>query len=530
MRPRHRLTRFTPCCSPICSATTSTRRRYTESSRGSTGWGRSRRRTIPPRWTGRTACLMPSLTSPRCTGGRSSLTKTTRHSSAARGSTCCRFCSGWIPMPRGCPEPTGRPSLVRWAGTVWLFRSFLRVEELAPAVASILERWIRHSKAISKIAAPELRGRMERLAAATEGRYQNVADLARTVRFHYLDEPEMRKAASMDYAQMQRHLEALRADPGGPGRQRRIGALLSSGLPLQAMVLRQRLGSRRPTMPTDAYREVLLEVVTRRFYQIRDLRDLTFSWHEGHLLCSADYEVNGRPIHLVVAHLPLAEMPGLDTAVASHLADVEPGRNVVVDAHTWRYGETPSDADTGAQIANLLRDCEFGRRLWRLDITVTSVRSGSGRIRSGSQSVTFRQRRDGRFAEELIYRNLHPMIAKRFDLWRLGNFKLQRLPSAADVHVFHGVALDNPEDHRLFALAEVRDLVQVRDTSGAVSYPRLELVGLSAISAMRHALTTFPAGDPPIANRIVMYVLPPWDIPPEKWPDIARSFGPLAIA
>ena len=416
------------------------------------------------------------------------------------------------------------------AATVWLFRSFLRVEELAPAVAHILERWIRHSKAISKIAAPELRGRMERLAAATEGRYQNVADLARTVRFHYLDEPEMRKAASEDYAQMQRHLEALRADPGGPGRQRRIGALLSSGLPLQAMVLRQRLGSRRATMPTDAYREVLLEVVTRRFYQIRDLRDLTFSWHEGHLLCSADYEVDGRPIHLVVAHLPLAEMPGLDTAVASHLADVEPGRNVVVDAHTWRYGETPSDADTGAQIADLLRDCEFGRRLWRLDITVTSVRSGSGRIRNGSQSVTFRQRRDGRFAEELIYRNLHPMIAKRFDLWRLGNFKLQRLPSDADVHVFHGVALDNPEDHRLFALAEVRDLVQVRDTSGAVSYPRLELVGLSAISAMRHALTTLPAGDPPIANRIVMYVLPPWDIPPEKWPDIARSFGPLAIA
>ena len=415
------------------------------------------------------------------------------------------------------------------AAVVWLFRSFRRVEELTPAVASILERRIRHSKALGQLAVPELRGRMERLAAATQGRYQNVADLARTVRFHYLDEPMLRAAASQDYAQMERHLDALRANPGGPGRQDRIAALLSSRQALQTMVLHHRLGTRR-TAPTDAFREVLLEVVTRRFYQMRDLRDLTFSRHEGHLLCSADYEVDGRPIHLVVAHLPLLEMPGLDTAVAMHLADVDPSRNVIVDAHTWRDGETPSDADTGAQIADLLRDCEFGRRLWRLDVTVTSVTSRSRRMRLGTQSATFRQRRDGRFVEQLIYRNLHPMVAKRFDLWRLANFRLQRLPSAADVHVFHGVAHDNPEDHRLFALAEVRDLVPVQDASGAVSYPRLELVALSAVSAMRHALTAIPAGDPPIANRIVLYVQPPWDIPPEKWPDVARSFAPLAVA
>jgi acetyl-CoA carboxylase carboxyltransferase component/biotin carboxyl carrier protein len=412
---------------------------------------------------------------------------------------------------------------------VWLFRSFRRVQELTPAVTNILERRIRHIKTLGGLAVPELRGRMERLAAATEGRYQNVTDLARIVRFHYLDEPVLRAAASRDYAQMERQLEALRADPAGPGRERRIATLMSSGLPLQAMVLRHRLGIRRAA-PTEAFREVLLEVVTRRFYQIRDVRDLAFSRYEGHLLCSADYEVDGRPIHLVVAHLPLAEMPGLDTAVAKHLTDVDPSRNVVVDAHTWRYGEIPSDADTGAQIADLLRDCEFGRRLRRLDVTVTSVTSSSGRMRHGSQSVTFRQRRDGRLVEEMIYRNLHPMIAKRIDLWRLANFELQRMPSAADVHVFHGVAQDNPEDHRLFALAEVRDLVRVRDASGAVSYPRLELLGLSAMSAMRDALAAIPADQPPSANRIVLYVLPPWDIPPEEWPDVARSFAPLASA
>ena len=81
------------------------------------------------------------------------------------------------------------------------------------------------------------------------------------------------------------------------------------------------------------------------------------------------------------------------------------------------------------------------------------------------------------------------------DLWRLANFRLRRLPSAADVHVFHGVAHDNPDDQRLFALAEVRDLVPARHAFGTVSYPRLELMGLSAISAMRQALAAIPGND-----------------------------------
>jgi hypothetical protein len=93
-----------------------------------------------------------------------------------------------------------------------------------------------------------------------------------------------------------------------------------------------------------------------------------------------------------------------------------------------------------------------------------------------------------------------------------GNFRLRRLRSAEDVYVFHGVARDNPGDHRLFALAEVRDLTPARGAAGTVRYPRLELMGLIALSAMLEALTAFPGRDRPAANRIVLYVRPPWDV------------------
>ena len=411
---------------------------------------------------------------------------------------------------------------------VWLFRSFQRVGELTPAVTSILERRVRHRESLRQLAAPELRARLDLLAAATQGRYQDVADLARDVRFHYLDEPLLRADVANEYAEMEGHLEALRADPGGPGRLDRIGELVWCRQALQTMLLRHWLAT-GPAASADAFREVLLEVVTRRFYRIRDLRDLTVAGHGAQLWCSADYEVDDRRIHLVVAYLPLAELPGLSAAMARHLAEAEPGRKVVVDLHTWRRGGMLSDDDAAAQIAGLLSRCEFSRRLWRLDVTVTST-TGSAAGRCGTQHVTFRQRGDGGFEEDLIYRNLHPMLAKRLDLWRLANFRLRRLPSADDVHVFHGIARDNPEDQRLFALAEVRDLIPVRDAAGAVSYPRLELMGLSAISAMRQALAAMPADHKPAANRIVLSVRPLWDIPPQQWPDVARSFAPVAVA
>ena len=60
-------------------------------------------------------------------------------------------------------------------------------------------------------------------------------------------------------------------------------------------------------------------------------------------------------------------------------------------------------------------------------------------------------------------------------------------------------------------------------------YPRLELMGLEALSAMREALATFDGRDRPAANRIVLYVRPPWDVPRDAWTELARSLAPLAI-
>ena len=94
-----------------------------------------------------------------------------------------------------------------------------------------------------------------------------------------------------------------------------------------------------------AFRKVLLEVYARRYYRIRELRNLRFDEHDGQLLCAADYDWENKHIHLVVAYSRARRGCRMwRTAVAAHLDARPEDRQVVVDLTTWRAGpHTPVD-------------------------------------------------------------------------------------------------------------------------------------------------------------------------------------------
>ena len=425
----------------------------------------------------------------------------------------------------------------------WMFRSFGRVRGMAPMVLDLLLRRLRYREELAPVAGPDLRARFDRLSAATQGWLPAVAELARDVRFRYLDEPILEVAAAEVYADMDEQLEALREDPFGPDRRQRVDRLVQCPRPMRGMLLRQwlaSLGRDADDSGGAAFRQVLLEVYARRFYRIRPLGRAAFhagvGEHDRHQFAVTEYEHDGMVVHLVVAYTPLATLPQLSRAVASHLAGLDreaaplggAERKIVVDVTMWRYGECPPIQDTASEVSELLLECRFGRTLHRLDVTVTSA-FGPVAEHLRTQHLTYRQSPAGVFTEEMLYRNLHPMLAKRLDLWRLGNFRLTRLSSVEDVYLFLGEAHDYPKDRRLFALAEVRDLTSVRDpVSGTVSYPLLERMGLQALAAMRSALSRWSPRERPVANRLVLAIRPAWVVPQEDWRPLIRMFAPLA--
>jgi acetyl-CoA carboxylase carboxyltransferase component len=404
-----------------------------------------------------------------------------------------------------------------------LFGSQERRIQLARVVTGILERRLRYRDLILPFVDDSTRTRYDRLTASTHDQLEYLADLARDARFRFIDEPVVEAGRAQTQARMEAHLDALAEDPHRPERAERIAALVEAPQPMRHLLLRRRMASADKELQA-----TLLEIRARRWYRTRPIRDLQVVEVDGVMLCHADYDFEGRSIHLVLAFTALEDVAAVGTAVAHHFADVDPDRHPIIDVMTWRAESQPNGDDLCALVADLVSSWDLGRPIWRLDVTVTSTAADVD-PENQTQYFTFRADAHGALAEDRFYRNLHPMLAKRLELWRLGNFELTRLPSLEDVYVFHGVARENPKDHRLFALAEVRDMTVVPDSfGGAPGYPNLWRMGLQAIIAMRRARATFPERARPQANRITLFVRPPWTVPREHWSDLADMMIPLA--
>jgi acetyl/propionyl-CoA carboxylase alpha subunit/acetyl-CoA carboxylase carboxyltransferase component len=408
-----------------------------------------------------------------------------------------------------------------------LFRSFARLGELSPMVSAILQRRLAHRAELAPVIGGDGRARLDRLAAATQGRQQHLAELARDVRFHYFDEPPMEAAAAEIRAEMADHLARLASDIDPADREARIERLVWCPHPLRALLLSTWRSADTFDDPVAA-RHAVLDVHIGRFYRIRRFGVIDRAELGGFDVAWTDYDIDGTRVHLVVGYLALADLPAWSEAVAEHLTSIPPDDELVIDIVAWREGEPPDIDDAATELADLLERCEFARQVHRIDVDISgSTATPDERFRS--RNLTFRQEADGEFVEDELYRDLHPMLAKRLELWRLSNFRLERRPSPEDIYLFHGVARSNPRDQRLFALAEVRDLNPVHDPdTGAISYPRLERIGLQAAAAMRSELARYAAPDRPVANRIVLDVRPPWNIPPDELNALAHRFAPLA--
>ena len=400
-----------------------------------------------------------------------------------------------------------------------LFRSFMRVDELTPVVSAILQRRIDHRDALLGLAGGAMKARLDRLTAATQGRQQAVADLARDLRFHYFDEPPMQAAAAELRAEMAGHLAYLAQHPDSADRAARIERLVWCPQPMRALLR----AHWHDDAASAALRRLVLEVHIRRHYRLCTLGEIAFGEAGGRVFATVDCHLDGEDTRLVVTYLPLKRLPAWSAALAPRLAGVEAGRGVVVDLVTWREAEPIDSAETARDVAELLAGCAFGRTLQRADLSVT------GPSQAATHIVSFSGVGTGQFVENVINRDLHPMLARRLEIWRLCNFELERRPAPENVHLFFGIARSNPADRRLFALAEVRDLDAVRDpATGELSYPRIERTGLLAMAAMRLELSRYAPRDRPVANRLVLDVEPPWTLPAEQVEALARRFAPLA--
>jgi acetyl/propionyl-CoA carboxylase alpha subunit/acetyl-CoA carboxylase carboxyltransferase component len=384
-----------------------------------------------------------------------------------------------------------------------LFRLWLahqRVNQGAAAAAAILEHRARHAAELAPEAGERFLALLDRLVSAGEGQLPTLVDLARDVRYRFYEQPAFERDRRALIADMEAHLGHLMREPAAEDRARRIEALVECPVPLAGLMS----GRFEPAAPV--LREVMLEVLTRRAYRIRALEDLRATEVEGHSVLSARYAHEGRHIRLWATHATWDDMAGALRRVRDLQAGTDEADDRVVDLYVARAGDGDSADAMAATLGDLLNAAGFPHPVRR---TVVAVSGPRAEWSTSSTSFFAYRMRDGRFEEDRRSRGLHPMVAKRLQLWRLAQFDLERLPADDDVYVFHGVARQNAKDQRFFALAEVHDVSTVRGGSGTLlRVPHLERVVLECLAAIREAQLARPGDDRLYWNRVVVDVRP----------------------
>ena len=283
---------------------------------------------------------------------------------------------------------------------------------------------------------------------------------------------------------------------------------------------------------------VLLEVLTRRFYRIRELEDVRpFGGPadpDGALIHAA-YRRSDRTVHVLAGCVGEQGVAEALARVERAAAQIDAGDTVVVDLYLTVADVAEAEPDgRAAELESALVALALPPSIRRVTMAVCA------RTAPTATNLTFRRTTGAErpywmpadagqeFTEDRKFRGLHPMVARRLQMWRLSEFEIVRLPADGDVHLFDCVARTNDADRRLVAVAEVRDLTPVRDEDGRlVTLPEVEHVLVSCISALRSAMAAQPSKHRTGWNRVMLYVWPIVDLPPEDVQVVARRLAPL---
>jgi acetyl-CoA carboxylase carboxyltransferase component/biotin carboxyl carrier protein len=415
---------------------------------------------------------------------------------------------------------------------LWIYKSHQRVDQQVTPVLRILERRLQFIHRPSPRAEESFRTLLGRIVSITNGFFPAVTDVAREMLYRYFDQPLFEQSRRRVYDELENNLTYLAAHPDAPDRQERLRALIECPQPV-ASLFSGRFASANQTM-----RQLMLETLVRRYYRIRELTNFHSVALNGHCYASAEYEYEGKHIHVLSTHadysrlaevaqtlFPMIEAVAPKTVALETVAsDREGDREIAIDFSVFHSDSLGDPEATQQEIRTVLNQVGFPRPLRRITVTVGSPGHGPGM--GGTLHFTYRLV-GNTYEEEKFFRGVHPLMAKRLHLWRLANFKIERLPSVEDVYLIHGVARDNPKDERLFVCAEVRDVTPVRNAAGRiVQLPHLERMLTEALAGIRLFQSRRPARQRLYWNRILLNVWPPLNIERDELHDLVRRLAP----
>ncbi len=401
---------------------------------------------------------------------------------------------------------------------LWMHKSHQRLDQQISSIVGVLERRLQLVDMGKRPANEAFRSLLDRMVSNTRVAFPAVSNLARELRYHCYEQPLFDEARGKIYAAAEATLEYLAANPNAPDLRERMRSLIECPQPLAGLF------ASRFTSATPFLQQLMLEVMTSRYYSVRKLCNVRTLSLDGYWCIACDYQAEGKSVHLFAAHAEYGLLEERIRSVSQFMKEVPAEDQVELDLMAWNASQL-SDANTTSQeVRQALNHVSFPHAIQRIVVAVAGPGAKPGPC--SMQHFTYESGAEG-FEEQPLFRGIHPMMSERLQLWRLQNFKLTRQPSPEEIFLVHAVANDNPKDERLFAMAEVRDLTPVRDRTGrVVQLPYLERMFAEAVEAMRMFQAKRPPNKRLYWNRIFLYVWPTLALKADEVNEIAHRLAP----
>jgi len=402
---------------------------------------------------------------------------------------------------------------------LWIYKSHQRVELQIGAIEGILARRLDRLQMDGCRPADEaFRALLYRMVSNTRRQFPSVSDLARELHYRCCDEPLFHEVKQKIYAAANGTLDYLATHPNAPDAYERTRSLIDCPQPL-AGLFSSRFGS-----ATEPLQQLMLEVMTSRYYSVRKLENLQNVSFEGGWCQASEYVEENRRVHLFNQYAEYGRLRESLVAMAPLLNQVIPDDDIVLDLLTWNNSSLAEPGQTSADVQQIVNEIDLPRPIRRFVIGVSGPDSKAGDAKM--QHFTFEPGPNG-YEEVTLFRGVHPMLGERLHLWRVRNFEVTRLPSPDDIYLLQAIAKENPKDERLFAVAEVRDLTPVRNKAGKiVQLPYLEQMFAEAVAAMRMAQAKRDPRKRLHWNRIFLYVWPTFALQPDEVNEIVHRLAP----
>ena len=211
---------------------------------------------------------------------------------------------------------------------LWLCKSHQRVDQQIAPIVALLERHLQRAETSAPRTDEAFRKLLGRLIHATRGVFPAISDLAREVRYRCFEQPVFERARKQIYAQAEEHLAQLAANPNPMDLRQKVAALVECPQPLSAVF------SGRYAAAPPALRELMLEIVTTRYYRGQRLSKFHTVPVDGRSCVSAEYDDNGKRVHIFSTNTEFLGLSDAARALFPCINEVPLDHDVFIDFYS----------------------------------------------------------------------------------------------------------------------------------------------------------------------------------------------------